>query len=332
MKLSKRKMVILIYSVVNLFLILGILLAPAFATDYPTKPITLIIGMAPGGANDLAARTVAGYFTKKWGQQVVVVSKPGGNLVPANVEVYNSKPDGYTLLADTNAASSFQAATIKNLPYKVEDRTFVVNAFATPSAYLCNSKKPWKTLKDVADYVKREPSNFKWSSLGITASSTLGVLLFLDVIGADRSKTKMVDYPSGVEQAVSLGSGETDFMFMGLAASKPYIDAGKIRALAFVSPQRVKTMPTIPTVQELGLPQLDSVSLWNGISGPPGLPKEIVEKWNQGMKEASTDVEFTSLVEKLGNIMNYLPPDEYKKMVLEQAKNLREVLQKIGAR
>ncbi len=321
----------IIYSIVNLVL-LGILLTPVFAADYPTKPVTLIHGFGAGGAVDLSARTISKYFTKKWGQQIVVVSKPGGNLVPANVDVFNSKPDGYTLLNDCSAGSSFQVSTMRNLPYKLEDRTFMVSTITAPMAILCKAERPWKTLKEVADYVKREPGNFKWGGTGVSSSSSVGGFVFLDAIGVDKSKTKFIDYPTSTELSVGIAGGEIDFVIVGLGASRALIEAGKIRPLAFISAERVKPMPTIPTAKEAGFPTLDVVSVWTGISGPVGVPREIVEKWNRGMKEASADAEFISEVDKIGYVMSYLPPNEYKRMVLEHTKVLTDLFQKLGIR
>jgi hypothetical protein len=129
MKLTKNRLVSGFFGLSLASLTLGIVFTPALAVDYPSKPVTLLVGYPPGGGGDLATRSISVYFTKKWGQQIVVVNKPGGNLVPVNLEMYNSKPDGYTLLSDTCGASSIQVAIMKNLPFKLEDRTFLVNAF-----------------------------------------------------------------------------------------------------------------------------------------------------------------------------------------------------------
>jgi tripartite-type tricarboxylate transporter receptor subunit TctC len=303
----------------------------ACASDYPNKPITLLVSFAPGGGTDLGARTMAAYFSKKWGQQIVVVNKPGGNTVPANVELYKSKPDGYTLLADTNASSSIQAATNKNLPYKVEDRTFISNALLSPLVYICSSTKPWKTLNDVAESVKKQTTGFKWGAMDISSTTTFASIQFLEQIGADILKTKKIDCKSGPEVLMSTANGEIDLSNYGIGPSLPLIDAGKLRPLALNSPRRIKRMQNLPIVSEAGFPGLNIVQ-FIGISGPPNIPRAVVDKWNQGMKEASTDPEFTAIVEKIGNIMHYLPPDPFKAMVAEEIKIYRGLAQKIGVK
>jgi tripartite-type tricarboxylate transporter receptor subunit TctC len=297
--------------------------------DYPSKPINLLVGYAPGGGTDLAARLISGYFSKKWGQQILVVNKPGGNVVPCVLEMHKAKPDGYTLMVDTNGASSIQTAIMRNLPYKLEDRIFLTNFLINPTFYFCASNKPWKSLREVADYAKRDPDNFKWAALDISSTTTFSLIQFLDAIGVDILKTKKMDYKGGPEVMVATANGEVDLGNYGIGPALPLIETGKIRPLALISPQRIKRLPHLPTVTEEGFPGLTAAQ-WCGVSGPPKLPKEIVAKWDQEMKKASTDQEFVASIEKLGMIMHYLPSDAYKKMVLDEMKIFIDLAQKMG--
>jgi tripartite-type tricarboxylate transporter receptor subunit TctC len=115
----------------------------------------------------------------------------------------------------------------------------------------------------------------------------------------------------------------------GIGSALPLIESGKIRSLALISPQRLKRLPNLPTVAEEGFPGLTAAQ-WCGISGPPKLPKEVTEKWDQEMKKAAADPEFVAAIEKMGMIMHYLPPDAYKKMVLDETKVFTDLAQKIG--
>jgi tripartite-type tricarboxylate transporter receptor subunit TctC len=330
MNLSKKGLTLLI-ALTQISIFSSIFCSMAYASDYPNKPITLLVGFAPGGGTDLGARTLAAYFSKKWGQQIVVVNKPGGNTIPANVELYKSKPDGYTLLADTNASSSIQASTSKNLPYKVEDRTFISNALLHPLVYLCSSTKPWKTLKDVADSVKKQSTGFKWGAMEISSTTTFSAIQFFDQLGVDISKTKKIDCKSGPEVLMSTANGEIDLSNYGIGPALPLIDAGKLHPLALSSPRRIERLPNLPTVKEAGFPGLNIIQ-FIGISGPPNIPREVIDKWSRGMKEASDDTEFNATVEKIGNIMYYLPPDAFKERVIEEIKIYRGLAQKIGVK
>jgi tripartite-type tricarboxylate transporter receptor subunit TctC len=117
----------------------------------------------------------------------------------------------------------------------------------------------------------------------------------------------------------------------GIGPSLPLIDAGKLHPLALTSPRRIKRMPNLPTVTEAGFPGLNIIQ-FIGISGPPNLPREVIDKWNRGMKEASNDTEFNATVEKIGNVMYYLPPDTFKERITEEIKIYRELAQKIGVK
>ncbi len=317
--------------IICVFLILcfGLPAVVCQGAGYPSKPVTLLVGYAPGGGTDLAARLISGYFSKKWGQQILVVNKPGGNVVPCVMEMHKAKPDGYTLMVDTNGASSIQTAIMKNLPFKLEDRIFITNFLINPTFYFCGTSKPFKSLKEVAEYVKRDPANFKWAALDISSTTTFSQIQFLDVIGVDVLKTKKMDFKGGPEVMVATANDEVDLGNYGIGPALPLIESGKIRPLALISPQRLKRLPNLPTVAEEGFPGLTAAQ-WCGISGPPKLPKEVTEKWDQEMKKAAADPEFVAAIEKMGMIMHYLPPEAYKKMVLDETKVFTDLAQKMG--
>jgi tripartite-type tricarboxylate transporter receptor subunit TctC len=322
---------IFLKTILAAFLSLGFLFPSAMcpAADYPRKPITLLVGYAPGGGTDLAARLISAYFSKKWGQQLLVVNKPGGNLVPCVLEMHKAKPDGYTLMVDTNGASSVQTAIMKNLPFKLEDRIFIANFLINPTFYFCAVSKPWKTLKEVADYAKGDPGNFKWAAMDISSTTTFSQIQFLDAIGVDIMKTKKMDFKGGPEVMVAGANGEVDLANYGIGPAMPLIESGKIRPLALISPQRIKRLPDLPTVTEVGFPSLTAAQ-WCGVSGPGKLPAEVVAKWDQELKKAAADPEFVAGIEKLGMLVHYLPPDAYKKMVLDETKAFTDLIQKMG--
>ncbi len=299
------------------------------AAEYPNKPVSLLVGFPAGGGTDLAARLIASYLSKKWGQQILVVNKPGGNLVPAVLEMHKAKPDGYTLMVDTNGGASIQAAIMKSLPYKLEDRVFLANFLINPTVYISSASKSWKTLAEAGEYAKRDPNNFKWAAMDISSTTTFALLQFQDVLGVDILKTKKMDFKSGPEVLVATSNGEVDLANYGIGQAVPLIESGKLRPLALVSPRRVKRFPDLPTVAEAGFPKL-IVAQWCGISGPAKLPSEVVAKWDQELKKASTDPEFIDSLEKLGMIPHYLPSDAYRRMVLEETKVYVELMQKMG--
>ncbi len=330
--MKRNKTIKMVFRMMTLFVpcfIIGMLSTNILAAEYPTKPITIILPYPPGGGIDIPGRAVADYFSKRWEKPINIVNKPGGNTVPATLEVYQAKPDGYTLYIDSSGSSSLQVATVKNLPFKLEDRTFLAKAVFIPMVCLTHVEKPWRTLKDVSEYAKKDPGNFKWAAVGTASVSTFAAGQFLEVAGVDISATKQVTFKGGPDAATALAGGFVDFYIFGLAPSMAFVQAGKLRHLAVISPNRLEKIPDVPTSKESGFPGL-TASAWIGITGPPNLPREVIEKWNEGMKQASKDPEFISKTRAAGNEVEYLPPEEFRKMVLEEAKNFTGLSKKMG--
>src|SRR4030042_314663 len=133
---------------------------------YPTRAIDIIVPFSPGGSTDLGARIVSIHLKNKWGFPVNVVNKPGGNTLPACVEVFQAKPDGYTFLADGLGSSSMLPLVVKDLPFKVMDRTFIAAMSHFPFVFAVAPDSPFKNLKDIEAEAKKDPGSFTWTSLG----------------------------------------------------------------------------------------------------------------------------------------------------------------------
>jgi tripartite-type tricarboxylate transporter receptor subunit TctC len=327
MKTFRIGKVVFVCFVVSL-LCAGTFSSQAFA-DYPNRPIKLVVAFAPGGGGGLAAQILQGYFAKKWNQQINIVYKPGGSSVPGVHEVYTSKPDGYTVLLDGTTMSSLQEVILKSLPYKVEERTFIAQCMYSPNLWYSSPSRPWKTLKDVQEFAKRDPENLKWGSMGNSSVATFNVYLMLESMGVDIPRTKRIDVKSSPELLAGTAGGHIDFSCLGIGPSLPLIDAGKIVPMGVLAKERIKRVHNVPTLIEAGHPR-GGINYWMGISGPPGVPKEVIEKWNITMGEAATDPEFINTAEKSLYFPDYLPSEAYKTAVMDEIKVLRGVAQKIG--
>lgn len=139
---------------------------------YPTRPIEIIVPYAPGGGTDLSARITAAYLSKRWGVPVNVVNKPGGNTVPACLEVYRAAPDGYTMLQDGLGSGPLLEVVVKNLPFKIMDRTFIGVATGVAMFIVVPPNSPFMTMKDLETEAKKDPGNFSWTSLGVLPLKT----------------------------------------------------------------------------------------------------------------------------------------------------------------
>lgn len=284
---------------------------------YPTRAIDIIIPYGPGGASDVQQRITAGYLSKKWGVPINVLNKPGGNTLPAQLEVYNAAPDGYTLFGDNTPSSSLLGLVVKNLPFKIMDRTFIATTSITPYFIFVSSSSHIKSLKDLEAEAKKNPENFTWTSMGGVGGADSIARQFLRVIAVDLQKTKPIMAKSGPE-AVTLTAGGHVKMGIGSApATVPSVRSGMIRPLAITGKDRLSDLPDVPTTTEAGYSTVNT-SHWIGISGPPKLPLYIVEIWEKVLKEMISDPEIISKMKNIGVVTFFRNSLETKEFVIKE--------------
>lgn len=281
---------------------------------YPTKPIQLIVAFPPGGGADVTARLISEYVAKKWGQSVDVVNVAGGAAVIGTQQAMKAAPDGYTMLLDCHASSSMMAAAQPQLPFDWTKRTVIARVSLDPVFYVVNTSSKAKTLAEVVGLVKENPKDFKWGTVGISGLSTFAVAQLFAAGGIDIKSTNMVTLQGGAPVLTSLAGGHIDLAAQQLSEVTPLLTAGKIRALAVVSDKRIPQFPDVPTVAEAGFAKLN-ITGWQGISGPDGLPRHVVDKWTSVLQEIEKDPTFQEKANKLGKIPAYMGADETKKMI-----------------
>ena len=290
---------------------------------YPTRAIDLICPFAPGGTTDLWSRFFSDFLKKKWDVPVNVINKTGGGSVPANFEVYKAAPDGYTLLADSQASCSFLEVGIKDLPFKVMDRTFIASVSVAPSVIICSPKLPLKNLKELEAEVKRDPENFTWASTGSAGTSDFLQRQFFKAIGVDVAKTKPI---------ITRGMGEANTMIAGghikmgsdaAPTAYPHVKGGLVRALA-ITYKMPDLYPDLLTTQEQGYPTVNAV-WWFGFSGPPNLPSHIVSRWEEALQEILKDPGFVSKMKNSGGILLYRNPREIREHVRKEMEQAAEL-------
>jgi tripartite-type tricarboxylate transporter receptor subunit TctC len=283
---------------------------------FPTRAVDLIIPWAPGGTTDLWSRFLADFLKKKWGVQVNPINKTGGGSVPANVEVYQAKPDGYTMLADSQSSTSFLNVGYKDLPFKVLDRTFIATVAAAPIVFMCSPKSPWTNLKDLEAEVKKDPANFSWVSIG-AGGSDASARQFFKAIGVDVGKTKPV-VTRGMGEGNTLTAGGHIKMCMDATPTAyPNVKGGLLKALAITKYRMEDLYPGLTTAAEQGYPGVDVVWWW-GISGPPNLPPHIVAKWDEALREISKDPEYIAKMKNVGSILLYRNANETREHVKKE--------------
>ncbi|TCT06113.1 tripartite tricarboxylate transporter substrate binding protein [Aquabacter spiritensis] len=298
---------------------------PAAAQDkFPSKAIEIIVPFAAGGSTDLGMRVIAPALEAKWGVPVRIINKPGGNTVPAVNEVMNAKPDGYTMLADGPPQSSMLDTAVKNLPFKVVDRTFVGVAAYTPMKFVVPVDSPFKTLADAAAAAKADPSTFTWTSLGGAGAQDMANRQFFKAIGVDVTKTRPLQLKGGSEAITMTAGGHVKMGVGSYSSIAAPLQSGKLRVLAVASPERWPNLPDTPTAKEAGYPSIETL-YWIGLSGPPKLPADIVAAYDKAMREITSDPKVVDGLLKVGLLPLYANAADMLKRVEKERAETQEL-------
>ncbi|MCE5282790.1 MAG: tripartite tricarboxylate transporter substrate binding protein [Deltaproteobacteria bacterium] len=301
----------------------------AAAAAYPTKPIQIVVAFAPGGSSDQASRLLATYLSKKWGQPVSVVNKPGGGGVVGTAAVAQSAPDGYTVNNGMVNTLAFAPAAQSNNPYRWDSFTYLARLGVTPSVLTVNANSPYKTAKDLVEAIKKDPSKFKAGVSGLAGTGAFGIAQLLYSTGVEPSKVDMVSFNGGVLVVTNLAGGHVDFVAQQLPEVLELVKAGKLRALMHTNTERVQELPDVPTSKEAGFPAY-SVMAASGYVGPLNMPEAIVSKWETAIADALKDKEFVASLDKMGLIPAYQNAKAYRAWTEEQFKNSQILAVKLG--
>lgn len=254
-------------------------------TPYPTRPIRLVVGFSPGGPTDIVARLLAQNMGVTLGQNVVVENKPGANSNIAASEVAKAPADGYTLLYNTSSIA-ISPSIYKNLTYDVKTALTPVGLSANvPIVLEVNPKLPVKDIKEFEAHLKEKKGNVTYSSTGNGSITQLAAALVLNKLD---TQAIHVPYPGSAPALVDLSSGVVDFMADTVNSSLPFIKDGRLRAIAVTSKERLKILPDVPTLGELGLQDVE-IGAWQGIMAPAGTPQPIIDKLNAALQKALKD-------------------------------------------
>jgi tripartite-type tricarboxylate transporter receptor subunit TctC len=253
------------------------LAAPADAEAYPNRPVRLITG-SPGSTSDIVARFIAQKLTERWGRTVVVDNRPGAGGIIGTEIVAKSAPDGYTLIVGqigTHASPQFLFKTLSYDP--IRDFTAISLLTNSGIALAINPSVPATSVKEFVAYAKTRPGALNYASAGGGTSSQLSGELFNQMTGA---KLVHIPYKGAGFALTAVVTGETHAAFLSTTTASGQVKAGKLKALAVMSPKRFPAAPDIPSITEAGFPGIES-SVWFGLLAPTGTPKPIIDKINR---------------------------------------------------
>jgi tripartite-type tricarboxylate transporter receptor subunit TctC len=313
----------------RLLLLLLIAVAnPVWGQTYPSKPVRVIVTFPPGSTPDIVGRALAGRLQEALGQPFVVENRSGaGGNVGADA-VAKAAPDGYTLLVSTNGVFAINKALYKSMPFDPDKDLAPLSLLATaPQMLVVQPSLGLKDFKGFIEYAKRNPGKLSYGSVGGGSASHLTMELLKSDAGVDLVHVPYKGFPPAV---TDLLSGNIHTMFAIVPGVLPHVKAGKMTALAVTALERSGLAPEVPSVAELGLPQLESLA-WIGLAAPAGLAADVVDRITSETARGMRRPEVRELLGRQGFDVVAGSPAEFSKWIQAESAKWTRVIRASGA-
>ena len=268
----------------------------ARADEWPSRPVTIIVPYAPGASNDTFTRKLAQVLTKQFGQTFLVVNRPGAGGFIGSDAVAKAAPDGYTLLEMPSSIAGFKPVMKVDLD-PVKDLAPIALMAKAPDAMVINAGLPPKTVKEFIDYARARPDEVFYGMAGIGTSGHQHAEMFNNATGL---KLKGVNYKSAADVMNDIIGGRIHMMFVSTGSSRPAVEAGQLRLLAYADSNLPPESLKAPTLAEAGVPNMEAAQTWWAVFGPPALPADIKRKLNAAIVAAQKDPDFATMLAKSG--------------------------------
>jgi tripartite-type tricarboxylate transporter receptor subunit TctC len=293
----------------------------AWAQSYPSRPVRIIVGFAPGTGADILARLMGQWLSERLGQQFFIENRPGAGTNIATEAVVRAAPDGYTLLA-VSPANAINATLYDNLNFNfLTDITPVASVLRTPNVMLVNPSVPAKSVPEFIAYAKANPGKISFASAGNGSGSHMSGELFKMMTDID---IVHIPYRGGGPALTDLLAGQVQLMFPGTTASLPYIRAGTLRALAVTTATRSEVLPDVPTMGDF-VPGYES-SLIDGVGAPRNTPPEIIDRLNKEINGGLADPKLRAQLADLGGTPLPGSPAEYAELMANETEKWGKVI------
>jgi tripartite-type tricarboxylate transporter receptor subunit TctC len=303
--------------------IFGGLALVAFAchaqTEYPNRPITLIAPYSAGGDSDLAARSFAAAAQKVLNTPVVVLNKVGASGVIGSAQVIAAPADGYTLLlARPGSQAILPAIMPTQTRYKWDD--FSMIGLLELNAYGCMVKasSPYKTFEEFVEALKKVGKDMSFGTAGVLTTNDMGPRQLFKLLKLGDNAPTQIPYKGTGEATMSLMAGTTSFACGSIGSFLPMIKNGDLRALLVTTPERMASLPNVPTAREVGFPEMEGITGWSGIYGPPRLPADIVQKLSQALTAVAQDADWLKATAMTGSVPLIRNPEQTREFVRDQ--------------
>lgn len=300
--------------------------ACARADSFPSKPVRIIVPYPPGGAVDVLTRLLGAAMERAWGQPVIVESRPGGGTVIGTSIAAKAPPDGYTLLCVANSLL-INAKLHKNLPYdSLKAFTPIAIVVDSPQVFVVNSTSNYRTLRNWLDAARNESGGLSIGTVGPATSQHLAAEMLKR---AARVEATYVPFAGGPAALNALLGGHIDGVIANLSEVMPHVEAGKLRALAVATPQRVEPLKDVPTVAESGYPGYE-VAVWFGYAAPAATPAEVVTKIARDLNAALSDASTLERLLKIGMFPAFKGPAAARDYLAQKYEQFGRVIDEAG--
>jgi tripartite-type tricarboxylate transporter receptor subunit TctC len=316
MQLHRRRFLRLLAGVPGL----PAVLRSAKAEAYPSRPVRIMVGTAPGGAPDILARLIGQWLSDRLGQPFIVENKPGGSL--ATEEVAKAQPDGYTLLLLLPSNAAINPSLYDKLSYDfARDLTPIAGLSREAEVMVVNPAFPAKTAAEFISYAKTNPGKINMASPGIGTGPHMAGELFKYMTGIEMTH---VAYRGSAPAITDLLGGQVQVYFAPVSASIEYVRTGKLRALGMTTAARAAALPNVPPLGDF-VPGYET-STWYGIGAPKKTPAEIVDRLNQEINAGLADPEVTARLAALGSSAFPVSPAEFGKFIAGETEKWAKVI------
>jgi tripartite-type tricarboxylate transporter receptor subunit TctC len=309
-----------------LVLVLTALTLQAYAQNYPTKPVRAIIAFPPGSATDIVGRVIANKVSEIWGQQVVADNRGGAGGSIASAIAVKSAPDGYTLIINSNA-HVVNPSMFAKLPYNtVKDFVDIMPLVGQPNVMVVSPSSRFKSFGAFLAEAKAHPGKINFAFAGLGSGTHLNSEKFkLDA----KIDFTLVAYKGSSDAITDVLGGRVDSYFSPISAGLPFIQSGKLRALAVTSAKRSSQLPSVPTIAESGVPGFE-FRLWFGLWGPQGIPAPVLAKIRKDFGAALADAAVRDKLSTLGNDVIVMTPAEFSKFVRREIADTARIFKAAG--
>ncbi len=312
--------------------VLALAAGAAAAQGYPSKPITFIIPFAAGGDSDLSGRNVAAHAAKYLNSvPIVAVNRTGASGAIGAMAVKNAAPDGYTLLVARIATHAILPALESKLQYRWNDFTMLSLIELNPYICFVKGDSPYRSAAELVAAIKASPGKLNFSTAGIGTSQNMAAQYFMTLAGLTKDHAVGIHYKGGGEVTSAVLGGQVQFACNNAPTVIPQVKAGALRPL-FVTPSRLPEIPDAPSGVEAGFPDMNKIVGWTALMGPPGMPKEVVERWTEVFAKLAKDPDWQQGNARIGGIAAIRSVQETEKFVREQYELYDGLVKTLGIR